>query len=187
MRALHIGAEGGVSEILGVDHIYLTVSDFARSEKFYDRVMKAIEFKKGTTPIGGEPHCHYFNRNLQISIRPARERRARYDSYAPGLHHLCLRVTNNDEVDAIARKLRAMKIKCEGPRLWAEYAADYYAVFFEDPDGIRLEVMNYLKRRKLVRRVWDELEGFVNPVNRLMRRRASNTRRTARGPSLRSG
>ena len=175
-----------MTESRGVDHIYLTVSNFARSEKFYDRVMKALGFKKGTAPIGGTPHCHYFNRNFQISIRPARNK-ARHDSYAPGLHNLCLRVAGNAEVDTIARKLRTMKIKCEGPRLWPEYAADYYAVFFEDPDGIRLEVMNYRKGKKLARKVWNELEGFVNPVDRLMRRRARDARRTARDPSLRSG
>jgi len=40
----------------------------------------------------------------------------------------------------------------------------------------RLEVMNYLKRRKLVRRLWNELEGFTNPLDRLMRRHAGCAR-----------
>jgi hypothetical protein len=53
-----------------------------------------------------------------------------------------------------------MRINVEGPRLWPEYSPDYCAVFFNDPDGIRLEVMNYLKRCKLVRKLWNELEGF---------------------------
>jgi hypothetical protein len=66
-----------------------------------------------------------------------------------------------------------MRIKVEGPRLWPEYSPDYYAVLFNDPDGIRLEVMNHLKRRKLVRKVWNELEGFANPLDRLTRRPAA--------------
>ena len=130
-------------ELLGLDHVYLAVSDFERSRRFYDRLMKTLGFKKGTAPIGGAPHCHYYNRNFQISIRPARRASRAHDSYAPGLHHLCLRVANKTEVDEIARKLRAMKIVIEGPRLWPEYAPDYYALFFEDPDGTRFEVMNY--------------------------------------------
>ena len=158
-------------ELLGLDHVYLTVSNFKRSQRFYDRLMKALGFKKGTAPIGGAPHCHYYNRNFQISIRPARRGARRHDSYSPGLHHLSLRVANNAAVDEVARRLRAMKIAIEGPRAWPEYLPDYYAVFFEDPDGIRLEVMNYLKRRKLVREVWGELEGFLNPIDRLMRKR----------------
>jgi glyoxylase I family protein len=163
------------AELIGIDHVYLTVSDFARSRRFYDRLMKALGFKKGTAAIGGELHCHYYNRSFQVSIRPARHRAIKHDSYAPGLHHLSLRVANQADVDQIARKLRAMRINVEGPRLWPEYSPDYYAVFFNDPDGIRLEVMNYLKRRKLVRKVWNELEGFANPLDRLMHRRANRT------------
>lgn len=161
------------AELIGIDHVYLTVSDFARSRRFYDRVMRALGFKKGTAAIGGEPHCHYYNRSFQVSIRPAHHRAVKHDSYAPGLHHLSLRVANRAAVDLVVRKLRAMRIEVEGPRLWPEYSPDYYAVFFNDPDGIRLEVMNYLKRRKLVRKVWNELEGFTNPLDRLMRRPAA--------------
>ena len=158
-------------EILGVDHIYLSIADFERSRVFYDRLMKSLGFKKGTFPIGGESHCHYYNRNFQITIRPARSRRSKHDSYSPGLHHLCLRVANRAEVDDIARRLRAMGIATEGPRLWPEYSSDYYAVFFSDPDGIRLEVMNHTERRKTVRRLWNQLEGFTNPLDRLTRKR----------------
>jgi len=164
------------AELIGVDHVYLTVSDFASSCRFYDRLMRALGFKKGTVAIHGEPHCHYYNRSFQVSIRPAHHRAVRHDSYAPGLHHLSLRVADRAAVDQVARKLRALRIKVEGPRLWPEYSPDYYAVFFNDPDGIRLEVMNYLKRRKLVRRVWNELEGFTNPLDRLMLRHARRAR-----------
>ena len=160
------------AELIGIDHVYLTVSDFARSRRFYNRVMRALGFKKGTA-IGGEPHCHYYNRSFQVSIRPAHHRAVKHDSYAPGLHHLSLRVADRAAVDLVVRKLRAMRIKVEGPRLWPEYSPDYYAVFFNDPDGIRLEVMNHLKRRKSVRKVCNELEGFANPLDGLMRRSAA--------------
>ena len=36
--------------------------------------------------------------------------------------------------------------------------------------------MNYLKRSKLVRKVWNELGGFVNPFDRLMRQRAARAK-----------
>jgi glyoxylase I family protein len=156
-------------ELIGVDHIYLAVSDLARSEVFYDRVMRALGFKKGTAAIGGEPHCHYYNRAFAISIRPARRVHA-HDPYAPGLHHLCMRAPDDAAVDAAGRALRRLGIAIDGPRPCPEYLPDYYAVFFEDPDGIRLEVMNYVARRKLVRRRFNELTGFVNPLDRLLAR-----------------
>ncbi len=145
-------------EIIGVDHIYLTVSDLTRSEAFYDSLMRHFGFKKGTAPIGGEPHCHYYNRELAISIRPAHATLARHDPYAPGLHHLCLRVDDNASVDAAAAVLDSLGIAKEGPRLWPEYARDYYAVFFNDPDDIRLEVMNFREGRKQLRAKWDTLK-----------------------------
>jgi hypothetical protein len=43
------------------------------------------------------------------------------------------------------------------PRLYPEYADDYYAVFFEDPDGIRLELVAMRKRRREIIEKWDQL------------------------------
>jgi catechol 2,3-dioxygenase-like lactoylglutathione lyase family enzyme len=79
----------------------------------------------------------------------------RHDPYSPGLHHLCLRVEDNASVDEAAAVLGALGIAREGPRLWPEYAPDYYAVFFEDRDGIRLEVMNFREGRKRNRSEWN--------------------------------
>jgi catechol 2,3-dioxygenase-like lactoylglutathione lyase family enzyme len=52
-------------EVLGLDHIYIAVSDLARSTTFYDDVMQLLGFRKGTDPVGGQPHFHYFNRAFQ--------------------------------------------------------------------------------------------------------------------------
>jgi glyoxylase I family protein len=34
------------------------------------------------------------------------------------------------------------------PRTYPEYAPDYVATFFADPDGIRLEITNYRQERR---------------------------------------
>ncbi|HXW83774.1 MAG TPA: VOC family protein [Candidatus Binataceae bacterium] len=175
------GKSSPAPEIIGIDHIFLTVSDLERAERFYDPVMKMLDFRKGIGAIGGVRHCHYYNREFAISIRPASRFAAAHDSYAPGLHHLCLRSRSRGAVDVIARQLGRLGVAIEGPRLCPEYAPDYYAVFFNDPDGIRLEVMNHIARRKLIRREWMHLEGFVNPFDKLMRRRGvSRSRARAR-------
>ena len=57
--------------VTGIDHICITVSDLRRAEKFYDRVMRFLGFGKGTGPIAGEPHRHYYNRDARLTIRPA--------------------------------------------------------------------------------------------------------------------
>ena len=135
-------------EIIGIDHIYLTVSDLTRSEAFYDRVLGELEFRKAPPfTISDDPHLHYFNRHFGVVLRPARSTHP-YDSYAPGLHHLCLRVESADDVAAAASRLRAAGIAVSEPRLYPEYAPDYFACFFSDPDGIRLEVTNYRAERR---------------------------------------
>jgi catechol 2,3-dioxygenase-like lactoylglutathione lyase family enzyme len=148
--------------ILGYDHLYVTVSDFSRSEAFYDRVMKALGFRKGDKEIGGEPHAHYFNPHLQYSIRPARGA-ARHDPYAPGLHHVCFQVADKVEVDEAEAALRAIGVEVTAAREY-EYGEGYYAVFFEDPDGIRLEIVARTPNRQRIHDDWDRFRSFLNPV-----------------------
>lgn len=157
------------TRVLAVDHLYLTVTDLESSQRFYDPLMEYLGFKKGVRPIGGDPHVHYFNPVTQISLRPARGDGAssRHDPYAPGLHHLCLQLADRAAIDAAARYLATLGIDVSEPAEYAEYAPDYYAVFFEDPDGLRLELVARTGYRELIATRWHELEGFVNPVARL--------------------
>ena len=151
-------AEGGGSdvEVIGLDHAYLAVTDFARAVAFYDAVLGALEFEAGDAPIGGDPHRHYWNRALQLSIRPARTAGVRADPYAPGLHHLCLQVRDRGAVDAAFSRLRALGVAASQPRLYPEYNPDYYATFFEDPDGIRLELVARKARRDEIVAGWKQ-------------------------------
>ena len=153
-------------DVTAIDHIYVAVSDIERSERFYDRVMRLFNFRKGTKPIAGEKHLHYFNRVTQYSIRPARPERTSHDPYSPGLHHLCFRVETASEVDAAARELGKLGIAATAPRYYPQYAPDYYATFFEDPDGIRLEVVAMTTMRQLVKAHWHELIEFENPLTK---------------------
>jgi RimJ/RimL family protein N-acetyltransferase/catechol 2,3-dioxygenase-like lactoylglutathione lyase family enzyme len=140
-------------EVLGVDHVYITVRDMDRSQHFYDRVMSILGFRKVARPLaGGEFHAHYFNqsRSVQVTIRPARDRSREHDPYSPGLHHLCLRVPDRAAVDGVAAGLGRHGIPASEPRLYPEYYDDYYATFFSDPDGIRLEVVNQLEAKRAV-------------------------------------
>jgi glyoxylase I family protein len=137
-----------MTEIIGIDHIYITVSDLARSEAFYDRLMlNVLGFRKNSFALNGAPHIQYFNRHFGYVLRPARVA-SKHDPYAPGLHHFCLRVESPADVSAVAAKLRAAGIDATEPRLYPEYAPDYWGTFFSDPDGIRLEITNYRQQRR---------------------------------------
>ena len=47
----------------------------------------------------------------------------------------------HEQVDRLAQVVRdAGGRNLEGPQIWSEYSAGYYAFFFEDPDGNKLEI-----------------------------------------------
>ena len=147
-------------EVIGIDHVFVAVSDLRRSEEFYDRMMPVLGFRKGEGTIGGDPHLFYYNRQFVYSLRPAREGAPGHDPYAPGLHHLCFRVVDEAAVDRAARELRALGVEATEPRYYPEYAPDYYATFFEDPDGLRLEVMNFREIRRKIMYDWEARAGL---------------------------
>ena len=153
--------------ITGLDHIYLSVSNFDRAEAFYDNVMSALGFRKGDKPIAGDRHAHYFNPTLQLTIRPAHSTSIPHDPYAPGLHHLCLQAANRAQVDEAHRKLVSAGIDATPPALYPEYNPEYYATFFCDPDGLRFEIVGRTRHRDEIAARWNDLQMFLNPVAEL--------------------
>ncbi|MBA2712708.1 MAG: VOC family protein [Rubrobacteraceae bacterium] len=143
-------------EVIGIDHIYVTVDDLEGSERYYDRVMGVLGFRKRRGAIGGDPHVHYYNRQYGYSLRPAREGANDHNPYAPGLHHFCFRVVDETVVDRAARELVEAGVDATEPRYYPEYAPDYYATFFTDPDGMRLEVTNFREARRKLMYDWDD-------------------------------
>lgn len=144
-------------EVIGIDHIYITVSNLADSELFYDRVfLEVLGFRKNKFALAGEAHIQYYNRQFGLVLRPARVM-SEHEPYAPGLHHLCLRVDSSDEVHAVAAQLQQLGIEATQAQLYPEYASDYVATFFKDPDGVRLEVTNYRQERRERHDLWDHL------------------------------
>lgn len=134
--------------VIGIDHIYITVSDLSRSETFYDTVLlQVLEFRKNKFALEGEQHIQYYNRHFGYVLRPLHNA-SKHDPYAPGLHHFCLRVDGIEEVAAVSKALRSAGIDASEAKNYPEYAPDYWATFFTDPDGIRLEVTNYRQERR---------------------------------------
>jgi len=148
-----------MTNVTGIDHIYIAVSDLNRSEAFYDRVLlQALGFRKNRLVLGGDPHIQYFNRHFGYVLRPARTD-AKHNSLSPGLHHFCLRVESIADVMAVAEELRAAGIEATEAKHFPEYAPDYWATFLSDPDGIRLEVTNYRQERRDRHDNWNQSEN----------------------------
>lgn len=79
-----------------------------------------------------------------VSLREARSdsHEVPYDRYGIGLHHLAFAASSREVVDERAAWLRAQGAEIEsGPEEYG-YTPGYYAVFFYDPDGIKLELVH---------------------------------------------
>ena len=83
---------------------------------------------------------------------------------------ICLLVARNfvpkSRIRQVVEAYRDLGVDASPPRLYPEYAADYYATFFPDPDGIRLEIVAHRRMRTLIREHWAELTEFEDPVSK---------------------
>jgi catechol 2,3-dioxygenase-like lactoylglutathione lyase family enzyme len=121
-----------------IHHVDLTVRDLARSTAFYDQVLPRMGFRRGTgTPEGPV----WAGAGVEIGLQAARPTSSGdHDRYAPGLHHLAFTAPTRAAVDALHEDLVRLGIAVlDPPAEYPRYAPGYYAVFFADPDGIKLE------------------------------------------------
>ncbi len=78
-------------------------------------------------------------------------------------------------VDRAARELAEAGVGATEPRYYPEYDCDYYARFFENPDGVRLEVTNFRERRRRLIRLGGQRRPLNNRLGRRAKRYANET------------
>ena len=118
------------------DHIDLRVRDRTRAQQFFSQLLPALGFTRDQsgdewgafdTGVTGKP-TEFFGFTEDASHRP-NETRIAFWADTPA------------EVDQVAKVVRQAGGKnIEGPQIWPDYSPGYYALFFEDPDGNKLEV-----------------------------------------------
>lgn len=132
---------------MAVDHLDLVVSSLERSLRFYRALLGPLGYGREGEIVGerGERvvYLNTADRRGSVSLREARSpSQGAYDRYAVGLHHLCFSCESRELVDERARWLQSEGARIEsGPREY-DYTPGYYAVFFYDPDGLKLELLH---------------------------------------------
>jgi catechol 2,3-dioxygenase-like lactoylglutathione lyase family enzyme len=124
-------------KVVGIDHISIRVSDYKKSKAFYSRLFEFLGFEisdEYPNTIG------WTNGKTRYWIAPA-EGRKKHRIGDVGLHHYAFELRNRKDVDALQAFLKDERVRIVDPA--DEYYDDYYAVFFLDPDGIKLEGMKY--------------------------------------------
>ena len=131
--------------VTGIDHLVLSVGDFARSKEFYDRVLGFLGFKlKYQYP----DMAGWSNKKtlFWIAAANAQGKKRKHRKGDIGFHHYAFQLRSRRDVDELQRFLKKLGAKIVDPA--GEYYDDYYAVFFLDPDGLKLEGMKWGERTK---------------------------------------
>src|SRR6476620_9688187 len=119
-----------------LDHIDLRVKDFARAGAFYGKLLPALGFTRERSDaewgtfysVGGDRPSAFFG----FTVDP---------QHQPNGNRIAFWAASRAEVDQVAALVHEIGGQnLEGPEICVEYSPGYYAVFFEDPDGNKLEV-----------------------------------------------
>jgi catechol 2,3-dioxygenase-like lactoylglutathione lyase family enzyme len=127
----------------GVHHVDLVVSSIERSLPFYRDLLGPLGWHVISEVEGerGETIWYLSGRGTSIGLREAQSDGA-VDRYAVGLHHLAIEAMSRAAVDDRAAWVRGAGGELESEPQEYGYLPGYYAVFFYDPDGIKLEILH---------------------------------------------
>lgn len=123
---------------LQTGHVGLNVTDLERSKKFYQDVFGFRVFRESN-----KPHRKYafLGNGGTLVLTLWQQSHGQFRKEQPGLHHLSFQVDSLEDVQEFESRLRSLDVKFlyDGVVPHSEGASSG-GVFFEDPDGIRLEV-----------------------------------------------
>jgi glyoxylase I family protein len=132
----------------GIHHIDLTVKNAHASRAFYESVLGFMGYTlaKGN-PFSPDETGYDFDLRTDdgfcsIGLLSARGESAErpHDRYSPGLHHVAWMAASREDVDAMHAHLQSIGATVlDPPADYPRYGPGYYAVFFADPDGLKLE------------------------------------------------
>jgi catechol 2,3-dioxygenase-like lactoylglutathione lyase family enzyme len=126
-------------QVVGIDHLVLSVGEFARSKEFYGKLLRFLGFK---LKYDYEDMAGWSNGKtlFWIAAADAQGKKRKYRKGDIGFHHYAFELSNRRDVDALGAFLEENGMNIVDPP-GEYYGRDYYAVYFTDPDGMKLEGM----------------------------------------------
>ncbi len=123
-------------------HIQINVSDKDKSFGFYKDFLKCLGYEfiyEGENDFG----MTNGGTDFWIVETSKEHKKVGFHRKRTGINHISFGVASREEVDKFINKFltpRGIKPLYDSPREYPEYTKGYYAVFFEDPDRIKIEV-----------------------------------------------
>jgi catechol 2,3-dioxygenase-like lactoylglutathione lyase family enzyme len=125
--------------VVGIDHLVLSVGDLARSKDFYGKVLGFLGFK---LKYDYADMAGFSNRKtlFWVAQADAQGRKRKHRKGDIGFHHYAFELSSRKDVDALGAFLVKHGMTIIDPP-GEYYDSSYYAVYFADPDGMKLEGM----------------------------------------------
>ncbi|MGH7400115.1 MAG: VOC family protein, partial [Candidatus Rokuibacteriota bacterium] len=123
-------------------HLQINVADASRSLPFYKALLGYLEYR---TVYETDAMAGFSGRGTDIWVGAVASAHtgAGFHRKRAGLNHLAFRVDRREDVDRFQREFMAPRMLAAlygTPRDFPEYRPGYYAVFFEDPERLKLEI-----------------------------------------------
>jgi len=124
-----------------INHVIIAVNSYDRACRFYDWLMPKV----------GYPNVHDYgemrgwaNETGSVWVKKADFRFAAdtFHKDRVGLCEIAFNGDNRAQIDTLAKEIATQGGKVTDPPREYDYTPGYYAVFFTDPDGIKLEVVH---------------------------------------------
>ncbi|MGE5721753.1 MAG: VOC family protein [Sphingomonadales bacterium] len=133
-------------EVVGIDHLVIRVSDLERSKRYYDALLGFLGFElewEFDDVAGWNNGVTMF----WIAAADAEGRKHPHRAGNIGYHHYAFELASREQVDELGDFLREKGIEIvDPPADYPSYGRGYYAVFFLDPDGLKLEGMYFQEK-----------------------------------------
>jgi lactoylglutathione lyase len=121
-------------------HVGLNVSDLNRSKQFYQQIFGfqiLRESQENNAPFA------LLGEGGQVVLTLWQQSSGQFPKHLPGLHHLAFRVDSMDDVRQVEQRLQELKVhQIYNGIVPHSEGSQSGGIFFEDPDGIRLEVFS---------------------------------------------
>ena len=119
-------------------HVGINVTNLERSKEFY---MAALGLEVMTESDSPDRRFAFLTDGRRVVISLWEQSNGSFDPTRPGLHHLAFEVASAEEVAELEGRVRRMGAVLLFDGIVAHSAgAKSGGIFFEDPDGTRLEV-----------------------------------------------
>jgi catechol 2,3-dioxygenase-like lactoylglutathione lyase family enzyme len=135
-------------KIVGIEHIVLRVGDLERSKKFYDALLTFLGFEL-EWEFDRTAGWNNGDTMVWISEADAQGKKRKFRLGDIGFHHYAFEFGKRAHVDELYDFLKKNKVKVvDPPAEYPSYGEGYYAVYFLDPDGMKLEGVYFEEKRK---------------------------------------